>query len=85
MVSDALDDLTFPRDLRIDTRVAPSYVSEDIFNTNTSCMYIDCRHNSPNQLLMPHIDTLDFIPWPAFREFAVQIPAMQERMEWVRC
>lgn len=26
---------------------------------------------------------LDFIPWPALRELAVQIPAMQERMEWL--
>lgn len=26
---------------------------------------------------------LDYIPWPAFRELAVQIPAMQERMEWL--
>lgn len=32
---------------------------------------------------MPHISMLDFIPWPAFRELAVQIPAMQERMEWL--
>ena len=32
---------------------------------------------------MPHIHMLDFIPWPAFRELAVQIPAMQERMEWL--
>ena len=26
---------------------------------------------------------LDYVPWPAFRELAVQIPAMQERMEWL--
>lgn len=32
---------------------------------------------------MPHINMLDIIPWPAFRELAVQIPAMQERMEWL--
>ena len=32
---------------------------------------------------MPHINTLDYIPWPAFRELAVQIPAMQQRMEWL--
>ncbi|KAH6629089.1 hypothetical protein C7974DRAFT_180923 [Boeremia exigua] len=38
---------------------------------------------TPNQLFMPHINTLDYIPWPAFRELAVQIPAMQERMEWL--
>jgi len=31
---------------------------------------------------MPHINALDFITWPAFRELAVQIPEMQERMEW---
>lgn len=39
-----------------------------------------CR---PNQLFMPHINMLDYVPWPAFRELAVQIPAMQERMEWL--
>ncbi|EDU49748.1 DUF3425 multi-domain protein [Pyrenophora tritici-repentis] len=38
---------------------------------------------TPNQLLMPHIKIVDFIVWPAFRELAVQIPAMQERMEWL--
>lgn len=38
---------------------------------------------TPNQLFMPHINMLDYIPWPAFRELAVQIPAMQERMEWL--
>jgi hypothetical protein len=38
---------------------------------------------TPNQLLMPHIDIVDFVIWPAFRELAVQIPAMQERMEWL--
>jgi hypothetical protein len=32
---------------------------------------------------MPHINMLDYVPWPAFRELAVQIPAMQERMEWL--
>lgn len=26
---------------------------------------------------------LDYIPWPAFRELAVQIPDMQEHMEWL--
>ncbi|KAF2624546.1 hypothetical protein BU25DRAFT_398798 [Macroventuria anomochaeta] len=38
---------------------------------------------TPNQLFMPHINMLDYIPWPAFRELAVQIPAMQKRMEWL--
>lgn len=38
---------------------------------------------TPNQLFMPHIKILDFVIWPAFRELAVQIPAMQERMEWL--
>ncbi|KAL6154243.1 hypothetical protein ACJBU6_07518 [Exserohilum turcicum] len=38
---------------------------------------------TPNQLFMPHINIVDFIVWPAFRELAVQIPAMQERMEWL--
>jgi hypothetical protein len=37
----------------------------------------------PNQLFMPHISIVDFVVWPAFRELAVQIPAMQERMEWL--
>lgn len=37
----------------------------------------------PNQLFMPHINILDFIAWPAFREFAVQIPSMQQRMRWL--
>lgn len=36
----------------------------------------------PNQLFMPHIKVVDFIIWPAFRELVVQIPAMQQRMEW---
>ncbi|KAH8711893.1 hypothetical protein GQ44DRAFT_730955 [Phaeosphaeriaceae sp. PMI808] len=38
---------------------------------------------TPNQLFMDHIMMLDFVHWPAFREFAVQIPEMQERMEWL--
>jgi hypothetical protein len=38
---------------------------------------------TPNQLFMPHINIVDFIVWPAFRELVVQIPAMQERMEWL--
>ncbi|KAF2027123.1 hypothetical protein EK21DRAFT_72682 [Setomelanomma holmii] len=38
---------------------------------------------TPNQLFMPHINMLDFIAWPAFREFAVQVPRMQERMDWM--
>lgn len=32
---------------------------------------------------MPHIQMLDLIIWPAFREYAVQLPEMQERMEWL--
>jgi hypothetical protein len=32
---------------------------------------------------MLHISIVDFVVWPAFRELAVQIPAMQERMEWL--
>jgi hypothetical protein len=32
---------------------------------------------------MPHINMVDYVPWPAFRELTVQIPAMQERMEWL--
>ncbi|KAF2123537.1 hypothetical protein P153DRAFT_380035 [Dothidotthia symphoricarpi CBS 119687] len=38
---------------------------------------------TPNQLFMPHITILDFVLWPAFRELAAQIPAMQQRMEWL--
>ncbi|KAI4911302.1 hypothetical protein J4E85_011211, partial [Alternaria conjuncta] len=38
---------------------------------------------TPNQLFMPHINIVDFIVWPAFRELVTQIPAMQERMEWL--
>jgi hypothetical protein len=32
---------------------------------------------------MPHISALDFVLWPAFREYAVQILEMQERMGWL--
>jgi hypothetical protein len=32
---------------------------------------------------MPHISSLDFVLWPALREFAVQIPEMQEHMEYL--
>ncbi|KAH9876439.1 hypothetical protein J1614_003570 [Plenodomus biglobosus] len=38
---------------------------------------------TPNQLFMPHINIVDFVAWPAFRELVVQIPTMQERMEWL--
>ncbi|KAF2825204.1 hypothetical protein CC86DRAFT_40346 [Ophiobolus disseminans] len=38
---------------------------------------------TPNQLFMPHITIVDFITWPALRETVVQIPEMQERMEWM--
>jgi hypothetical protein len=38
---------------------------------------------SPNQLFMPHISAVDFIVWPTLRELVVQIPALQERMEWL--
>ncbi|KAI1078666.1 hypothetical protein F5B20DRAFT_546857 [Whalleya microplaca] len=38
---------------------------------------------TPNQLVMPHINFIDFLIWPAFRELAVQIPAMQEHMGWL--
>lgn len=38
---------------------------------------------TPNQLFMPHIGIIDFVVWPAFREFAVKIPSMQEGMEWL--
>lgn len=32
---------------------------------------------------MPHVNVLDYIIWPAFREFAVQIPEMQEYMDYM--
>jgi hypothetical protein len=32
---------------------------------------------------MPHIKILDFLAWPAFREYVVSVPAMGERMEWI--
>ena len=32
---------------------------------------------------MSHISVLDFVAWPAFREFAVQVTGLQERMEWM--
>jgi hypothetical protein len=32
---------------------------------------------------MPHINILDYIAWPAFREYAVQIPSMQHGMMWL--
>ncbi|CBX99014.1 hypothetical protein LEMA_P082530.1 [Plenodomus lingam JN3] len=43
----------------------------------------DHTTHSPNQLLMPHVNIVDFVVWPAFRELVVQIPTMQERMEWL--
>jgi len=32
---------------------------------------------------MPHISILDFVIWPAFREFAAESPELQEQMEWL--
>jgi hypothetical protein len=32
---------------------------------------------------MPHIHILDFILWPAFREYAVEMLEMQEHMEYM--
>ncbi|KAJ4321377.1 hypothetical protein N0V94_002914 [Neodidymelliopsis sp. IMI 364377] len=46
-------------------------------------MIPDWLRPTPNQLFMPHISIVDYVPWPAFRELTVQIPAMQERMEWL--
>jgi hypothetical protein len=43
----------------------------------------DWLRPTPNQLLMPHINIVDFVVWPAIRDLVVQIPAMQERMEWL--
>jgi hypothetical protein len=44
---------------------------------------IDIASCRPNQLFMPHIKMLDFVAWPAFREFVVSVPAMSEKMEWI--
>ncbi|KAI8713027.1 Zn(2)-C6 fungal-type domain-containing protein [Fusarium sp. LHS14.1] len=38
---------------------------------------------TPNQLFIPHINMVDFAIWPAFRELVVQLPSMQEHMEWL--
>lgn len=32
---------------------------------------------------MPHTSILDFIIWPAFREYAVQVLDFQEQMDWM--
>lgn len=45
------------------------------------CIRSSCRR--PNQLFMPHINILDYVIWPAFREFAVQIPQMHEHMAYM--
>lgn len=58
----------------------PTYVSRSFSHSKTSP---DGLVSSPNQLFMPHIYVVDFVAWPAFRELAVQIPTMQERMEWL--
>jgi hypothetical protein len=36
-----------------------------------------------NQLFTPHISMADFVLWPGFRELVVQLPQLQERMEWL--
>ncbi|KAH7381335.1 hypothetical protein DE146DRAFT_283260 [Phaeosphaeria sp. MPI-PUGE-AT-0046c] len=38
---------------------------------------------TPNQLFMPHTNILDFIIWPAFREYVVEFPEMHEHMEYM--
>ncbi|UPL02491.1 hypothetical protein LCI18_013425 [Fusarium solani-melongenae] len=38
---------------------------------------------TPNQLFIPHINMVDFVIWPGFRELVVQLPSMQEHMEWL--
>ncbi|KAI8654745.1 Zn(2)-C6 fungal-type domain-containing protein [Fusarium keratoplasticum] len=38
---------------------------------------------TPNQLFIPHINMVDFAIWPDFRELVVQLPSMQEHMEWL--
>ncbi|XEV02459.1 hypothetical protein FSHL1_007746 [Fusarium sambucinum] len=36
-----------------------------------------------NQLFTPHISMADFVLWPGFRDLVVQLPQLQERMEWL--
>lgn len=38
---------------------------------------------TPNQLFMPHTSILDYVIWPAFREYVVEIPEMHEHMEYM--
>lgn len=79
LVCDTLDDFAISRYVRFDTRVAAT----DVRNPRSILLQVTHRWSRPNQLFMPHIRMIDFVPWPAFRELAVQIPAMQERMEWL--
>lgn len=32
---------------------------------------------------MPHTSILDYVIWPAFREYVVEIPEMHEHMEYM--
>ncbi|KAK0667817.1 hypothetical protein QBC41DRAFT_132651 [Cercophora samala] len=38
---------------------------------------------TPNQFFMPHPMILDFIVWPALRDYVVQFPSLQVGMEWL--
>lgn len=38
---------------------------------------------SPNQLFMPHPMVVDFVFWPALREYVVQFPLLQVGMSWL--
>ncbi|KAK5651250.1 hypothetical protein OQA88_12658 [Cercophora sp. LCS_1] len=37
----------------------------------------------PNQLFMPHPMVVDFVLWPALREYVVQFPLLQVGMSWL--
>jgi hypothetical protein len=81
LVSCKMDDLTVPRHIRTHARVVQAHVRQqsrpNMRDHSHTLLY------RPNQLFMPHISALDFVLWPAFREYAVQILEMQERMEWM--
>ncbi|KAG8672979.1 hypothetical protein FPOAC2_06401 [Fusarium poae] len=36
-----------------------------------------------HQLFTPHISMADFVLWPGFRDLVVQLPQLQQRMEWL--
>lgn len=75
-----MDDFSISRDVCCYARLATPNVG---ISTSSSQHYRLLLSLRPNQLFMPHISILDYVAWPAFREFAVQLPTMQERMGWL--